>query len=183
MNPLQARSVDITSGILLLSELSISDARNAYAAVCLLPGFENIRFSPVLKKLKRLWNCNVQKYAAFWDARPILQKMQCSTPLHLLSTAELRGRLIVLFRLLALHRGIDLSRTQRTLSVVGDQHFILLRRKGWPTPKWEQLLKYDDIPSLSPFHVMQAYVEKTSFVPPGGPLLWSLDGKKPLSSN
>ena len=78
------------------------------------------------------------------------------------------------------HRGINLSRTLRTLSVVDGVPLILLRRKGWPHPKWEQLLKYDEIPCLSPFHVMQAYVQKTSFVAPGGPLLWSLVGEKPL---
>jgi hypothetical protein len=172
VHPLKAKIVDVATGLLLLSEISVAEARNAYAAVCLLPGFEGIRFSPVLKGLKRTWNHSVQKYGTFWDPQPILRKLQTERPLSSFSVSELRNRLILVFRLLALHRGIDLARTQRTISVVGDKHFILVQRKGWKAPRWEQVAKMDDEPSLSPFHVMAAYVNKTApFVPPGGPLL------------
>jgi hypothetical protein len=182
--PLRAKIVEVATAILLLSEISVADARNAYSAICLLPGFEHVKFSPLLKNLKKVWNHSTQKYATFWDPQPILKQMQSVTPLDMMSVEALRGRLIILFRLLALHRGVDLARTQRTLSMVDNKVFIFLRRKGWVSPKWEQILKFDEIPSLSPFHVMKAYVEKTAkFAPPGGPLLWSLDGKKPLTSN
>ena len=184
VDPLKSRIIDVASALLSLSELSISEARNAYSGVCLLPGFEALKFCPFLRPLKRIWNTSTQKYATFWDPEPILQQMITSVPLRALPEAELRSRLILLFRLLALHRGINLSRTQRTVSVVNDKFFCLVRRKGWLFPKWEEILKYDHVPSLSPFHVMEAYVAKTAhFVPQGGPLLWSLDHKKPLSSN
>jgi hypothetical protein len=182
--PLREKIMDVATAILLLSEISVTDARNAYSAVCLLPGFEHVKFSPLLKNLKRLWNHSIQKYATFWDPQPLLKKLRSYRPLHMMSVPDLRSRLILLFRLLALHRGVDLARTQRTLSVVQDKVFLLVQRKGWKVPKWEQLLKFDEIPSLSPFYVMSAYMQKTAHsAPPGGPLLWSLDGKKPLSSN
>ena len=109
---------------------------------------------------------SAQKYGTFWDPRPILKKLHTDRPWGSFSVSELRSRLILLFCLLALHRGIDLARTQRTISVVGDKHFILVQRKGWKTPRWEQVAKVDDDQSLSPFHVMAAYVKKTApFVP------------------
>ena len=80
VTPLQARSVDIATALMSLQELSPSEARNAYAGVCLLPGFEAVRFSPLIKKLKTSWGRGVQKYATFWDAQPILNKLRCNTP-------------------------------------------------------------------------------------------------------
>ena len=184
IDPLKASIMEIASAILQLSEISIPEARNAYSAVCLLPGFESIRFCPVLKRLKSLWNQSTQKYATFWDPAPVLRKLITQKPLESLSVPELRNRLILLFRLLSLHRGIDLARTQRTISMVGDKAFVLVQRKGWKCPRWEQVVRNDKIPTLSPFHVMIKYVQKTAhLVPPGSPLLCSLDGKRPLSSD
>jgi hypothetical protein len=151
VHPLQARVVDVAAALLSLNEISVAEARNAYAAVCLLPGFEGIRFSPILKSLKRIWNHSVQKYATFWDPRPILKKLQSTQPLTDFSVPELRNRLILLFRLLALHRGIDLARTQRSLSMVDGKFFILVQRKGWRCPRWEQIMQDSDNPALSQF--------------------------------
>jgi hypothetical protein len=174
----------VATSLLELSTLSVAEARNAYSAVCLLPGFDPIRFSPLFKNLKRTWNHSVQKYATFWDPEPVLRQMITTKSLQSMTESELRGRLIMLFRLLALNRGIDLERTQRTVSVVHDSCFVLVRRKGWLTPKWEEVIKNDDFPCLSPFHVLKEYVRKTAhFAPPGGPLLWSLDHRKALTSN
>jgi hypothetical protein len=53
----------------------------------------------------------------------------------MMSVEALRGRLILLFRLLALHRGVDLARTERTLSMADNKVFIFLRRKGVGQPK------------------------------------------------
>ena len=50
-------------------------------------------------------------------------------------------------------------------------------------PKWEEILIIDNEPSLSCWHVMQEYVRRSADIAPGAPLLWSLDHKRPLSSN
>ena len=148
------------------------------------PGFEALKFCQVLRRLKKRWNHSNQKYATFWDPTPVLQRLSTRRSLASMSVPELRERLIILFRVLALYRGVDLARTQRTISLVQDRCFVLLRRKGWLFPKWEQVLKFDEDKSLSPFHLMQTYVAKTArFSVPGGPLLLSLDGKKALSSD
>ena len=126
----------MATAIISLSEMSMAEAGNAYAAVCLLPGFESIKFSPLLKTLKRAWNQSVQKYGAFWDPRPILRKLETKKPLWEFSVPELRDRVILLFRLLGLYRGVDLARTSRKISFVGERPFILVQRKGWKSPQW-----------------------------------------------
>jgi hypothetical protein len=141
LEPLQAAAGDIVSSLMHLNKLSPSEARNAFAAMSLLPGFHHLSFHPLLKHVKRSWNNTVQKYSTFWDPLPILKTLQRDKSLRDLSVIELRIRIILLFRLLALHRGIDLARTQRTLSRVQEKMFILLQRKGWRSPRWEQHFK------------------------------------------
>jgi hypothetical protein len=183
-DPLQVEVHQVAQEILKMYHVSSSDARNAYSAVCLLPGFQHIRFSPLLTPLKKSWNTSQQKYATFWDPSPILQSLSQRPPLQHMSLEMLRESLILTWRLLALHRGVDLSRTSRTISTVGPDCFVLIRRKGWKTEKWEQVLKISERPQISPFHLMLEYVRRTAHcVPQGGALLYSLDGKKPLSSN
>jgi hypothetical protein len=76
--PLKARIVEVATAILLLSEISMSDARNAYSAVCLLPGFEHVKFSPILKNFKRAWNHSTQKYAISGTPNPSFKS--CNLP-------------------------------------------------------------------------------------------------------
>ena len=91
------------------------------------------------------------------------------------SLEQLRSRLIIVLRLLLLHRSVDLSRVLRTLSKVGGKYFILVQRKGWKTHRWEEILSFPDTPSISPWHLVRAYVAKTAnFVPEGSPLLITL---------
>ena len=90
----------------------------------------------------------------------------------------------MVWRLLALHRGVDLARTKRVISCVHGNFFIRLRRKGWPREKWEEIIKLDDNVNISPWHVLQEYVHRTApTVREGDFLLWSLDGKRPLTPN
>ena len=69
--------------------------------------------------------------------------------------------------------------------MVNGTPFMLIRRKGWKVPKWEQIISIPEAPSISPWHLIQKYVELTSVdVPPGSPLLVSLKRPfKPLSAN
>ena len=60
----------------------------------------------------------------------------------------------------SLHRSIDLARLHRTLSFVGGRPFILVQRKGWKCPRWEEVMVLPH-PSLSPFHLLRKYVELT----------------------
>ena len=62
-------SVDQTASLLLLmSQRNQNQARHAYSACCLLPGFESLRFSPLLKAEKRKWNSSQAAYSDFWEA-------------------------------------------------------------------------------------------------------------------
>ena len=80
--------------------------------------------------------------------------------------------------------GVDLIRTQRKVSRVNEKKIFMVQTKGWKFPKWEEVIVLEESPSISPWHLMKNYVERTSnSVPSGGKLLWSLDLKKPLSSN
>eukprot|EP00667_Euglena_gracilis_P019976 EG_transcript_21508 len=183
--PLQDCTVHkMAEAILDLAVHSLNTARNAYAAVLLLPGFGSLRFSPLLSPLKRKWNSNVCKYAHFWDPTDFLENIiRKSKPLSDLSVKELRNRLIICWRLLALHRGVDLARTQRKISFVGEKIFILLQRKGWQFSRWEEVLILPHTPLISPWHLLKEYVERTAhMVGHKNNLLWSLDGKRPLTS-
>jgi hypothetical protein len=90
--------------------------------------------------------------------------------------------------LLGLHRSIDLTRTLRTVSFAGSVPFVLIKRKGWRSYKWEEVMSIPSHPHISPWHLMQKYVAMTShLVPPGSPVFVGLpaSGKKgkPLCSS
>ena len=134
----QASLDDVAEGLVQLHLWSPVQARNAYSAVLLLPGFLHLRFHPLLRPYKKLWNTNVEKYGTFWDAEPVLRKL-AGEPLEPPDANEknfkafilrLRARLIVVSRLLCLFRSIDLANMTRTVSVVQGKPFILLKRKG-----------------------------------------------------
>ena len=123
------------------------------------------------------WGKPNPKYASFWDASPVLEHLAgVQEPLADLPLETLRRHLILVCKLLCLHRGIDLARTVRTVSSVGVRPVVLLQRKGWTHPRWEGLLILDSCPMLSPWHLMRAYVQRTEPMGrPGGPLLLSLN--------
>ena len=150
---------------------------STHGSACLLgitPGFEQLRVSPLLSRVKREWNHSEAKYATFWDASIFLKNL-VNEPLDWASVGAVRARLIICWRLLGLHRSVDLARLQRCVSLVGSTPFVLVRQKGWRTPKWEQVLSLPSLPSVSPWHLLQAYVALTAtHAAPGDLVLRSL---------
>ena len=173
----------IAQAIIQLFQYSTAQARNAYSAILILPGFEGIRFNPLLNPYKKLWNINIEKYSHFWDPLPLLMELASNCIPSDIST--LRDTLIIASRLLCLYRSSDLANIKRVVSVVNEVPFIQIKRKGWKVHKWERVVSLPECPQISPFHLMQAYVAKTrSHGKPGGGLLLALKPPyKPLSSD
>ena len=62
-------TVDQVAGLLLqMNAINPHQARHAYSAVLLIPGFSPLRFSPLLARAKKAWNAHQAKYSSFWDA-------------------------------------------------------------------------------------------------------------------
>ena len=97
----------------------------------------------------------------------------------------LRDRLLLLLRLLSLHRSVDLSRTLRTASTMNQNFFVLVKRKGWTSYRWEEVPQVSGEPDICPVTIMKRYVSVTSGQgPPGGHLFLSLvPPYKPLTAN
>jgi hypothetical protein len=184
--PETATTRQVAEGILRLGKFSLAQARNAYSGCLLIPGLSSLRFENLLTPLKRKWNCSTQKYSHFWDAFPLLRGL-AAAPLTLerLSLSELRLQLIIVCRLLCLHRGVDLAQMLRFCSTVGEKFFILIKRKGWKIHKWEEVPNIPSCPLISPKHLLEAYVAKTAHMgKPGGPVLLALaPPHQPLTAN
>ena len=60
--------LEIATLIVRLSLINKNHARNCYSALLLIPGLDQLRFSPLLKQCKRNWNQGVPKYPAFYSA-------------------------------------------------------------------------------------------------------------------
>jgi hypothetical protein len=134
--------------------------------------------------LKRTWNYSQAKYSTFWDAEMVLKKLSAE-PLKWTSIEEVRNRLVIVSRLLNLFRSVDLARTYRCQSQVGNTVFVLTQRKNQKKPQWEALIKVPGSPSICPVTLMNKYVAMTaSHVPSGSLLLRQLKPPyAPLSNN
>ena len=140
--------------------ISPAQARNAYSACLLLPGVGGgLRFHPLLGPYKKIWNTNTQKYGVFWDPTPVLMALAEAPPPK--SIADIRLQFILCSRLLCLYRSSDLSNLKRTVSVLSGAPFIKIKRKGQKFAKWERMVSFPEIPHISPFHLLQKYVELT----------------------
>jgi hypothetical protein len=167
---LETRTLQQMAGnILFLNKYSPAQARNAYSALLLLPGWEQLRFCNLLGACKRTWNSSQSKYTTFWDAEQLLQKL-VQEPLDWNSIPQVRDRLIIVSRLLNLSRSIDLARTWRCQSQVGDVLYVLSQRKNQKRPQWEAFVKLDS-PSVSPAHLLKRYVAMKAHLVPAGSLL------------
>ena len=173
VEPVSATVQEVAVGLMSLHSFSKNDSRNAYSAMLLFPGFQALRFHSMITVLKKEWTGGAPKYGAFWSAEPLLQQLLHATPtssINLMPLCELRLQLILVCRLLMLHRGIDLSRVLRTVSVLGGRPFMKIQRKGWKAHQWEEILSIPETKIISPWHLVQEYVARTSGkVPPGGP--------------
>ena len=100
----------MAGNILFLNKYSPAQARNAYSALLLLPGWEQLRFCNLLGACQRTWNSSQSKYTTFWDAEQLLKKL-VQEPLDWNSIPQVRDRLIIVSRLFHLSSGSDLART------------------------------------------------------------------------
>ena len=158
-------------------------ARNAYSALLLLPGLDQLRFSPLLRPCRRQWSFSTPKYPTFWSASTVVHKL-AAQPLNWASVGEVRDRLILAWRLIQLTRSIDLARLYRRISYVEDRPFVWIHRKGWPQPRWEEIVRLDACPGISPFHLLQRYVALTAHLPADSVVLRALKAPHPpLTSN
>ena len=173
ISPENASVHDVAASIVRLFSFSPAQARNAYTAMLLLPGYGSLRCHPLLSIYKRRWNSNLQKYAVFWDPSPLMKHLS-EKPLEE-DVVSVRERLLILLRVLCLHRSVDLSRILRTVSVFEGRPFILIRRKGWTLYRWEEVPQVPHCPRVCPWTVLQKYVALTSFVKEGSPLFVSLN--------
>ena len=170
--PSEATVAQVASGLLTLSKFSKSEAKNAYSAMLLFPGFQPLRFNHVVSVLKKTWKSDTPKYASFWCPEPILRGLlEATKSLNALSLPDLRLSLLLSLRLLQLCRGIDLANILRTVSFVQNRPFIRIKRKGWRTHRWEEVISLEGSPPISPWHLLQEYVARTTGQsPPGGPV-------------
>ena len=91
---------DLFAALLIeLDSYSPSTARNAYAALLLIPGFQSIRFHPLLTRVHKSWNKHTPKYAALWDPIPVFWAL-INTSYDLSVFKEVRIKLILLWRFL-----------------------------------------------------------------------------------
>ena len=158
--PSTSSSKDLVPYLLQLHDHSPNDARNAYSALLLLPGFSDLKFHPMLQKVKKAWNTSEPKYTDFWSMEPLLDKLS-KQKLDWKNVKQLRIRLLLCLKFFHLMRSIDCARTQRTLSFLDDRPFILVQRKGWTQPRWEELIKNDRCTHFSPWHLLLKYVQLT----------------------
>ena len=113
---------------------------------------------------------------------PLVQRLS-GQPLGT-SLESIRNRLILSWRFFQLSRSIDLARTFRKVSMVGDVPFIWVQRKGWPRPRWEEVVCLPSCPELCPWALLKLYVSKSSALPAGSLLLRGLRPPfAPLTSN
>ena len=184
VHPENASTNDVAEQILLLYDFSPSDARNAYSACLMLPGFSSLRFSFLLQKCKKQWSRSTPKYCDFWDPSPLLQKL-LSIPFSWENLADVRNRLILVLKIFHLMRSIDCARIQRTISFIDNRPFILVQRKGWLSPRWEEIMSFSANQKISPWHLLLAYVNLTDrMASPGDPLFLNLKRPfRPLTSD
>ena len=106
---------DIALQVLNLNSISPVEDRMAFSALLLIPGYESLKFMPFLKQCKQQWNTSTPKYADFWSAETVLQKL-VDEPLNWNSFRQVREIFILCSRLLQLTRSIDLHRCWRVLA-------------------------------------------------------------------
>ena len=174
---------EVAALLVRMNLISTSQARNCYSALLLIPGFDQLRFSPLLRQCKRAWNQGVPKYPAFYSASDLLKRLQ-ALPFNWSSIQDVRDRLIICWRFVQLTRSIDLARMYRKISHLQGKPYIFIHRKGWLGPRWEEVVCLPSVPSLCPWTLLCKYVSLTRNVPEGGLVIRSLHAPwNPLSAN
>ena len=138
---------------------SLAEARCAYAALLLFSGAQALRYEPILKGIKKRWNYSVPHYVVYYDVPKLLQQLPY---LVARTESEVRLRLILVLRLFALFRGIDLERTKRTgIIKQGKVWFVQARRKERPVYEPSPIHKMSNR-AYCPLYWMGVYLEMTS---------------------
>ena len=150
-----------------------------YSACLRFPQLQELKFSILLKTVKRSWCKSEPHYATFCGSTSDFCKF--ASQLFLRTSVEtVRLRVILVWRFLGLYRGVDLSRVYRVVSAVDGQGMVAVRRKGQKNVKFEKVLSLA-AEAVSPWHLLNLYVSLTATqARPGTPLLRAL--KPPYSS-
>ena len=160
---------DVGDVLLKLNESLPNQARNAFAACLLVPGFEGLRFHPLILKCKKQWNQSTPRYPKFWNGARVIKRLAVEN-ISWENVEQVRDRLILVSRLIGLHRSIDLARMYRKISFIDGKPFIWVQRKGWPIPRWEQVVRVSN-PLICPWTLLQQYVSLThAQTAPGEPV-------------
>ena len=81
ITPAQFTNIPIFRWAALIKALAVlatnrhSYARQAYAALLLLPSLHLLRFEQLLRQLKRFWNVSTPRYSAFYDCRVLIKTL------------------------------------------------------------------------------------------------------------
>ena len=103
-------SIEVAAVVLEIASVSLSQARNAYAALLLIPGLDQLRFAPLLRDKKQEWSASAPRYSDFWDPIPVF--MALARAPYPTCVEGLRAHLILVWRFLGLFRSIDLPATK-----------------------------------------------------------------------
>ena len=127
--------------LLALHALSHGQVCNAYSALLLVPEFHDVKYHPLLKHAKK--ECTQKKdspcYAAFGVPVPVFVAF-VNTSYDVKYIAHACIGLILLWRSLGLFRSIDLRRTRRQISSIGECRLFVVQRKNKPDFPWEEIL-------------------------------------------
>ena len=83
--------------------------RHAYAALLLVPGLEQLQFTPLLRQQKMKWNSSQTRYVSFYNAKEPVERL-AAAHFDLHSVDHVRLRLLLCCRFFMLCRNIDLER-------------------------------------------------------------------------
>jgi len=75
--PMGASLEDVVDVLLKLNESLPNQARNAFAACLLVPGFEGLRFRPLMLKCRKQWNQSTPRYPKFWNGARVIKIIGC----------------------------------------------------------------------------------------------------------
>ena len=69
-------SLQGVAGMLLeFNKVMPTQARFAYSSLLLIPGMDQLTFTPMLRQMKRQWNFSTLRYATFYDASEPMKKI------------------------------------------------------------------------------------------------------------
>ena len=178
---------EVAAQLQLMATYFPSESKNVYSALLKIPGLDQLRFSPLLQACKKLWQKSAPKYATFWDPEPKIQQLM-KEPLDINNVSQVRDRLIMSWRFFMLYRNVDLARCFRTVSVIDNRAYVLVQRKNWTQPQFEEVVQLPSCAHMCPWFLLRRYVFLTNHVGTLSsgltPVLWSLFPPwKPLSAN